>query len=1048
MNLIRVFVRRPVTTAMLVMVFVVLGFVSYNRMVIDLLPELDFPLVQVITVYPGAGPDEIETQIIKKIEDEVSNISDIEQISAEIQDGFGFILVQFKLGVDVDIKALDVKDKIELIKRDLPDGAEDPVVAKFDPLSQPVVKIALVSDRLDQTELYELADKELKNFFGQVSGVAKVEILGGAERQINVFASLPKLSQYGMSLLDLFQTIGQQSINVPAGNIDKETREVGVRFKGEATTVEEVRDLAFLSPVHGVVRVRDVARVMDGSEDFNSVVSYKGKESVLLDVYKRSDGNSIKVADGIYKRIEQAGALLPEGVELAIADDTSNYIRDSVANAVSNVVLGVLLCSLVLYLFLGDVRITVVAALVIPTSIVSAFLLMEAFGFTKNIITLSALGISIGTLVANAIVVLESIARRAEMGDGPRDAAIMGTSEIAVAVLAAAGTNIVVFTPIAFMGGIPGQFFYPFGLTVVFATIFSIIASFSLTPMLASVFMRAGGGAGAEPRFKIIRAIKYPVKKLQDFFDWVRDSYSDILKTLLNHPWLTILGTVAAMVGAFSLFGFVGFEFFPPSDQGTFMVKAQLPKGANEIAARRVMTSIEEVVQDIPELQDYTAQAGGENVSFDEITVRLRLIDLEKRERSQDEIMYSIQDELAKIPGAEIYTRGEAGGPGESDIDINVYGTNYNKLIEISQKMRDRASDIDTLRAVFNTYREPKDEVHFFPDGYTRANYMMPNAMIGINMRYSIEGEKAAVMRTGGEEYDIKVRLEKMDRDSESDPKAYKIGTPLGMIPMSQLGKFDFTKGVSKLFRLDKRRVIYLRTFIAEGTQSENIAKLDKVFSGIDFPDGFGYSYGGSSEELEKTQREIQIAFTLAVIMTYMLLAAILNSFIHPLTILVTVPLGVVGVVLALFFSGISMNLMSMMAIVMLVGIVVNNGILIIDYALQKLQTCDDTVAECVREASTVRFRAILMANVAIVAGIMPQVFGGSGSEFMVPMGAATIGGVIVSTIFTFFAVPALFLLIERGLGKLRGTVRSIATGHQGEEENKKSGGEEGGEQK
>ncbi|MFO8055787.1 MAG: efflux RND transporter permease subunit [bacterium] len=1030
MNLIKAFVRRPVTTIMMISVFVVLGYVSFQRMVVDLFPEIEIPLVQIISVYPGAGPAEIESQMVKKIEDEVSGISDIKEMRSEISEGYAFTIVRFNLGVDVDIKALDIKDKIEQIKRELPDAAEDPLVAKFDPLTMPVVKVALTSDRLNEKELYQLADEKIKDHFSQLTGVAKVEVLGGAQRQINVYAKPEKLRQYGLTPTDLVKTLGQENLDIPAGNIKKELREVGVRFKGEAESVEEIEGLTFNAPRHGVIRLSDVARIEDGNEEQDSLVRYRkkgegeGGNAVLLDIYKRSDGNVIEVSDGVRGIEDEVREKLPAGVELHIAGDESEFIRDAVNNALSNIFYGVLLCALVLWVFLRDLRFTFVAAVVIPTSIMSAFLLMDAFNFTVNVLTLSALGVSIGALVANAIVVLENIARQKEQGLSADDSATKGTSQVAVAVMAAGGTNIVVFTPIAFMGGIVGQFFYQFGLTVVFATIFSLLASFSLTPMLSAVALR-GRTESRQERLKITRILHFPLNLFNRFFEGTQAAYDRTLHPVLRHPWLTLLFTLLVFAGSIYLaVNYIGGAFVPSSDRGEFTIVAQLPKGSTLKASRRTIAQIESVItEEVPELEDFTSQSGGENTGLDEVQVKVRLTDLAERTRTQEEVMYDLQEPLSRIPGAEIYTRTAAEGPGESDLDIDLYGPDYDKLIELSRKVREKILSTGNFRAVFNTYRIPKDEIHFNPELYKRAAFMVPNAYMGMIMRYSIEGEQASVLRVGGEEYDIKVRMESSNRDSASDVWNYQMATPKGMVPLSSLGKFERTEGTASISRKDKRRTISLRCFIANKSLTENTQLLEKKFDNMEeFQGDYDYEFAGTAQEQQETQQHILFAFILAVILTYMLLAAILNSFVHPLTILVTVPLGMVGVFLALFFSGITLNVMSMMAIVMLVGIVVNNAILIIDYALQKLNTEGGPVADCVQQASVVRFRAVLMASLAIIAGILPQVFGGSGSEFSRPIGVATIGGVGVSLVFTYFTVPALFLVVER---MMRGTKRA-----------------------
>jgi HAE1 family hydrophobic/amphiphilic exporter-1 len=645
---------------------------------------------------------------------------------------------------------------------------------------------------------------------------------------------------------------------------------------------------------------------------------------------------------------------------------------------------------------------------------------MNFSGFSLNVLTLSALGISIGALVANAIVVLENITRYMEKGDSPKDAAVNGTREIAVAVLASAGTNIVVFTPIAFMSGMVGKFFFQFGLTVVFATIFSLLASFSLTPTLSAVLLKK---EGREDRKKniLVRILHAPLELFNKLVRYFQVGYSGSLAWVLRHPFIVCLFTIIVFFSSFAIFKFIGAELFPATDQNMFRISAQLPKGAGEQSASEVLAGIEKAVKDnVPETLDLLARAGGEEVDFDEAIVTVRLIDAYKRERSDQDIMYDLQPSLALIPGAEIITHreGEAGSRG--DIDIEIYGPDYSVLARLSQQVRKAAMETGNFRSVYNKYRIPKDEIHFIPDAFRRANYGIPNALMGTIMRYSIEGEQAGVLRMGGEEYKIKVRLDKGYRNSPGDLKNYQVPSVHGPVPLSTLGTFFKTKGIASLERKNKVRFIGLECFISRKSQMENVALLNEKLKEIDFPPGYHYEYGRNVQMQQETSSNILEAFILAIILTYMLLAAILNSFIHPFTIMITVPLGLIGVIYALFFSGITFNIMSMMAIVMLVGIVVNNAILIIDYALQNIRSKAGDLHWCVQDAAVVKFRAVLLTNLAIIAGIFPQVMGGSGAEFMIPIAAATMGGVIVSTIFTFFTIPALFVIVESMSSKVK----------------------------
>ncbi len=1017
MNLIRTFVSRPVTTTMMVLVFVVLGLISYQRLSLELYPDVDFPFALITMVYPGAAPEEIESQMVKKIEDAISNISDIKHVTSTANENYATTFVEFNFGVDIDIKALDLKDKVEAITNDLPADAEKVLIEKFDPLTAPTLEIVLSSDNMSLNEIYEYADGVLKDKFSQVSGVAKVDVLGGRERQINVKVDMAKLLSYRLSLFDLLSAIQTANLDIPAGSIDKGEFEMGIRLKGQFESIEDIGNLPIyltdkMSPpeimsTRAAIKLKDVATIRDGFEEITSEARYNGKETVILSVYKQSGGNVVNVADETYRKLEEIKPLLPAGLEAQVINDTTRFIRESMADAQGSILLGILLTAIILYLFLGDIRIALVAVVVIPTSIISAFLVMQLLGFTLNLLSLMALGVSIGALVANAIVIIENIHKHMEKHDDPLEGTVRGTSEVIVAVMASAGTNIVVFVPIAFMGGIMGQFFYPFGMTVVAATIFSLIASFSLTPMLSYFAFR-----GKKPPKGLFDK---PLALFDRFIEACKREYMKALEFTLRWRKTTVMVSVVVLFSSLYVMQYVGGEGFPREDTGDVTISAELPQGATIEASRSVMDRIEQIIATVPELKEYSSTVGGDNIGLNEMTFNVKLVSIDERDRSDKRIAESLIGPLSKIPAIEFTVEAGDSGGQAGDMTIEIYGPDYDELIAVSEQFKAVMYETGNFLSITSSYKQPKQEMRFVPDPFKTGIHAGDNYVLGATLRTAIEGNDVSVLRQDGQEYDINLSLADHYVDSPNELGAILV--PLDkdqlLTPISQLGEFQPAFAESSIYRKDKERMIELTCFIGRLSMTEIITILDQKFAAMDLKPGYRYKYGGDVEIQKEAMASTQEAFLIATILTLMLLAAILNSFVHPFTIFLTIPLGAGGVFYTLFFSGLSMNMMPMMAMVMLVGIVVNSAILIVDQAYRDCQTGVEPLA-AVRQACEDKFRAILMTNIAIVFGLLPQAMGGADAVARASIAMPTIGGVIMATIFTLFLIPVVFYYMER----------------------------------
>jgi len=1005
--MIRMFVKRPAMTLMFVLVFVVMGIVSFSDIIVEETPKMDFPMVTVSAFYYGASPAEIETQIIKKLEDAVAEISQIESIDSYCYENYGMLLIEFEMSADVNFKAIEVKDKIEPVTNELPRDAEKPVVSKFDPTVEPILDLILVGDGVDTLELFEYADKKLRNQLTVIEGVASVDIYGGKERQINVWLDNQLMNRYFTCITDIVGTVNGRNMNVPAGYIEGGATRENVRFLGEFTSVEDIENMQFVSREGRTLKISDVGTVEDSYKKVETYTRYNGQEVVGLSIKKLSDGDAVNIVEDIRSVIKEIKKSLPEGMELKVAYDSTERLLKDTNNTLMNIIIGIALTVLILFLFLENLRVTFIAAVVIPTSLISAFFPMQFSGFSINFITLLAIATSLGTLIANALVVIESIDRELEKGKNPQDAAVDGTKGAAVAVFAAAGTNLVVFTPIAIMGGIVGQFMRSFGLTVIYATLFSILASFTLTPMMCGLFLKrrdeSHNGNGS-----LLRKIFLFPQTLQK---WALGEYHVIFNKTMRHPVITILLSLLICISVAFPLKYIGSEFMPSSDMDVLALTIELPQGAVLDRTLAVVEDVENILKGYPEVEDYTSYVGIDGAENGNIKVNL--IPSEQRERSDKDIMNSIIPQIAQIPGAKITinSRGGHGGGFGGDVSINLIGVDYDKMIDLSKEMMDVMMKTGYFRSVESSYKSPKEEIRFIPNESRMIEAGVRNRQVGDAISYAIRGHDRNLYKEAGEEYNINFELADEYKEDVEDIKKISVMTKDGLLSVSSIGDIKKAKGYSMIRRRDKSRIIQINGWLSKSTAGQVQQILNGEFKKINFPEQYGYDFVGMQEMMEESGREIMKAFILAVLFTYMLLVSIMNSFKYPFVILTTVLTSFVGVFLILFFLEFPINIGAMMAMVMIVGLVVNNAILMLDYTLHRMNK-GDNVKEALWKGASVKFRAILMTSLAIVFGALPQVF----DKFVgkASIGAVVVGGMLASIFFTFFLVPVLFRLFSR----------------------------------
>jgi HAE1 family hydrophobic/amphiphilic exporter-1 len=1026
-------VRRPVFTTMWVVALVVLGIFGYVRLSVDLMPDVEFPYVVVASVYRGAGPEEVESQVTKRVEDAVSTLADIDLMESISREGVSYVILRFKLEADPNVAANDVRGKVDGILMDLPSGVEKPQVQKFDFGAMPIISVSVASKSRDVNQIYAEADRVMRDRLSQVPGVATVNIIGGQEREIQVAVDRKKLEHYGVPITLVTAAIAGENINIPQGRIIESRQEYLVRTVGEFTDVAQIGSVEVPLPDGGFIPLRNLADIRDVYAERRSAARFNGESALQIDIVKQAKANTIKTADGVYKVIDELRRELPSDYVLDYATDNSTFIRSSVKDVQSNILIGILLTAVLLYAFLRNFRATLIAVVVMPASILGSFLLIEGSGFTLNMLTLLALGVSVGVLVTNAIVVLENIIRHLAMGESPEEAAIKGTDEVAVAVLGSVLTNLVVFVPVAFMRGLMGRFFFQFGLTVVYATIFSLLISFTLTPMMAAIFLKrkakrvgapepsangatsAGAVSHEEDAFTAYAGSRWWMDRLMDKLGHV---YRRALAWSLGRgDRLAILVLLAfvCLVGSVFLVKMSGGEFMSAMDQGTVSVALKLPAGTSLALTEQSAREVEQAVKGEPYVVSVLTTVGGSDRGVNEAVVVGKLTNVSDRGVSAEKIAGDLRPKLAGIPGAEISVTGEEEEGGASaDLEIEVMGSDLAEIGKISNKLLEIMRAIPGLVDIKTSSEPGAEELIFVPNKEEIARRGLSTASVALLLRNAFEGDESSVYREAGEEYKIRVQMSDADRGDVRTLEEMRVDVGGSLVPLTQLGRIERHRGQAEILRRERQRRITVSANIARGTVSEMVGAIRSKTDQMELPAGYKIQFAGMYEFQEEAFASLFEAVILAIILTYVVLAMLIESFLHPITIMITLPLGLVGSALGLFFGGQTINIVTLMAMIMLVGIVVNNAILLLDYVGQ-LRKRGLGLKDAVLVGCPTRLRAIIMTNLAIAIGMIPQVIGRTeGYEIRTAMGYVTMGGVLVSALFTLVLIPALYYYIER----------------------------------
>ncbi len=1006
--MLKFFVRRPITTLMFVLFWVVLGFVSFPKMNIERTPAIDFPMVTATFVYPGASPAEIESQVVKKAEDAISEVSELKKITSQAFENGAFVMAEFNLGVNVNDKSTEVKSKLDALSSEFPDDLKQPVVEKLNPLQESVVDIVLRGG--NPRDIEEYVTNTLSNKITAIKGVASVSVFGGESRAVRVAMNPETMAARGVTVMDVVSALGMRNLNVPGGKIETGTDSSNVRFIGEFQNVDEIASLRLTTVEGQNFKLGDIATVTDAARDIETGARYNGEKVVIASVVKSSDGNAINISKELRKKLPELQADLDSrfpGAQMEIVSDSSIAVADETYSTIEGIILGVIFTVLVLLAFTRNWRSTIIAGVVIPASLVAGFFFMDGSGFTINAMTLLAYSSALGTLVSNAIILIESALQEMRAGKDPDNAAIDGTKKVAVSVLAGVGTNVVVFLPLAFMGGIVGQFMVQFGLTVVYLTLLSLLFSFTLTPMMIAKFLRL---TDKNKKQKVVEK-KQPLNKanntkLRRWFDY---QYSK--------PWRVVGIAVAALLGSAMLMGFVGNEFAPSTDTNEINITARAPMGATFEKSESIAQQIETKLADFEEVKATSVKIGERGLQ--NISVKIELVDVSDRNVSDKELARKMLPVLAEIPDAEIQIRAGqsmSGAGVSSDIVLNIYGEDDAQREAYAKQVLDMINQIPEVQSAVFAQQEPGRETRFIPDEEKMNFWGIKNSYAGATLRTALYGNDEYKYKENGEEYPIILEFAEPFKNTSIFDSVY-VNSQKGMVPLSELGDIEVVRATPDIRRLDKERITEIDINIGKSTMGPVQKKIEAAIAKIDWKAGYGAEFGGMSEIQDETTGEIGSAFFLAIVLTYMLLAAILNSLAHPFTIATSILTSFAGVFGLLFLSGASMNVGAMLAFVMLVGLVVNNNILLLEPTINRISK-GENIKDALWTELNDKKSMILMTSIAVMTGMLPQLWSADGMK--VAMAAVMIGGMLASLIWTFTLTPALFFLVERARQALR----------------------------
>ena len=1014
-------VNRPITILMIACITVVLGVMSFSKLGLDMLPDIEFPVVSVITNYQGVASEDIEEIITKPIEDSVATVKDVKSIKSVSQEGVSMVMVEFNSGTNVDFAAQDLRDKISLIEQYLPADANKPFVLKMDVTAMPVLGYGITSDNLDSLELKKLLEDNFKDKIERLDGVASVELRGGQEREILVELDKPKLETYDLTQNQIVGVLRGENVNLSGGFIIEGTEEFSLRTMGEYQDIKEIKNTVVTVKNGTPVYIKDVAEVVDSYKEERSYCRTNGRDSILMLINKQSGANTVQVTNAVKKELSKTESQFSDKANFVLVMDQSHLIKQSTGSVKQSAVIGGLLAIFLIFLFLKNWRPTIAIVVAIPLSLMATFIPLYMAGYSLNLMTLSGLALGIGMLVDNAVVVIENIYRHLEKNKGRKEAAKIGASEVGMAITASTLTTIVIFLPMASAEGITGQLSRGMALTVAFALTCSLFTALTLVPMMASKI------------FKKRTAEEYKKTSGGESFKKIQEAYQKILKWSLVHRVVVILTTIGMLIITITAIPLIGTEFMPTSDQGMMLLGIKMPVGTSLEKTNETVSQIENSIIDIDGVAAITSFVGLDEASrsesvalglgsagINEAQIFIRLKDKKDRKYSALEIQEIIRGKLLNKKGIEIsFTDMEKvliSGT-SSSIEVKVFGKDIDKLKNITDEIAEEISSVEGMRDIDATLGKGKPEMVIKINRERASQFGLTVGQIGLIVKNSAQGVVATQLRKSGDETDIRIRYDKVYRDDLKSIENLPIVSSSGArISLKQVAQISEEEGPVKINREDQLRVVSV-TANTDGRPVggivDDIKKKLNNSGSLKLPNGYFVEYGGSYKQMQDTFGALTIALILAIILVYMVMACQFESLIHPLIVMAELPLAFIGVGLALLITGQNLSLPSFMGIIILSGIVVNNAIVLIDY-INQLRAQGIEKCQAIIEGGTTRLRPILITSLTTVFGMLPMAIATSeGSEMMRPMAVAVIGGLAISTVLTLVVIPVIYSLVE-----------------------------------
>jgi len=1011
MKISEVCVRRPVFATMLTGVLVVLGIASYRGLGVDLLPNVDLPIVTITTTLQGAGPEEIETSVTKPIEEAVNTAAGIDELRSTSREGVSQVVVRFVLERDAEEAAQDVRDKVAAVVGKLPAGTDPPVIVKFDIDAAPVMTLAVSGNR-DLREITKIADDLVKQNIETVNGVGAVTIVGGRTRAVNVWLDPARLEAFGLTVPQVRAALAAQNVEIPGGRVDAGTRELVLRTMGRMPTVEDFERLVVANLGGRPVTIRDIGRVENGEEEPRSLARLDGRPSVNLVVQKQSGTNTVEVIRRVKERIARIGPLLPPGVRIDPIRDQSVFILRSIDEVKTHLVLGALLTALVVLLFMGSWRATLIAAVAIPASIVGTFTIMKAMGFTLNNITLLGLTLAVGIVIDDAIVVLENIFRHVEeRGTPPLRAAAEATAEIGLAVSATTLSLVVIFVPVAFMQGTVGRFFHSYGITVAFAILFSWFISFTLTPMLSSRLMRAGrpgeGGSGRASRERPL-------------FRAVSGAYLRLLRLSLAHRWAVVLVSAVVVASAAPLAAVVGKDFLPYDDQSEFEVYIQTPEGYTLETTDALFRQVEADLRAVRGVEHLLTQIG--DVAPGDVTqgtIYVRLVDLDRRRYSQFDVMKEVRRVLARYPFLRYSVQnisgiGRGGGIRQTPVNFTLQGPDLARLAEYGDRITAEMRRIRGFADVDTTLSNRKPELRVYVDRKKASDLGVQVQDVASSLNVLVGGERVTRYKEGGDEYDVWLRADRGFRASAERIADLPVpSSRTGRVRIRDVATLAQELGPAQIDRTTRQRQVTIVANLDGLPLGAAMEHVRRIVDAMHLPPEYRIEFFGRAKTLQETLVNFLLALLLSVVFMYMVLAAQFESFLHPVTIMLALPVSVPFALLSLLILGESLNIYSIMGLFMLFGIVKKNGILQVDYT-NTLRARGMPRDAAILEANAARLRPILMTTITLIAAMIPIALGkGPGAASRASLAKVIIGGQALCLLLTLVLTPVAYSLFD-----------------------------------